>query len=144
MPNPDPAHPDPRLAVWFAPEDIREHFKETDAEPRAAALSDAALADAAWNVIVDSDRIVGAVRRARRARARRGKRVMSRRACERLAGPGDTCEECAERVSVHAPADVRRNGSPLCFECRDQEAGYDVSDDAVLDRWQAEAEDLER
>ena len=57
MPNPDPAHPDPHLAVWFAPEDIREHFKETDAEPRAAALSDAALADAAWHVIVDSDRL---------------------------------------------------------------------------------------
>ena len=43
--------------MWFAPEDIREHFKETDAEPRAAALSDAALADAAWHVIVDSDRL---------------------------------------------------------------------------------------
>ncbi len=57
MPNPDPAHPDPRLAVWLAPEDIRAHFEETDAEPRAAALSDAALADAAWCVIADSDRL---------------------------------------------------------------------------------------
>ena len=57
MPNPDPAHPDPRLAVWFAPEDIREHFTETDAEPRAAALGDAALADAARYVLIESDRL---------------------------------------------------------------------------------------
>ena len=56
-PDPDPAHPDPRLAVWFTPEDVRAHFEETDAEPRAAALSDAALADAAWCVIADSERL---------------------------------------------------------------------------------------
>ncbi len=69
---------------------------------------------------------------------------MSRRLHERLARPGDACEECAERVSVHAPADVRLNGRPRCFEWRDEDAGYDVSDDAVLDSWWAEAEDLER
>jgi hypothetical protein len=57
MPNPNPALPDPGLAVWFSPDAIREHFAGDDHDASCRALSDAALSGAAKDTLFSSDRL---------------------------------------------------------------------------------------
>ena len=53
--TPPPASPDPQLAVWFTPEDIRTSKEGSPYHEKARTASDEALEEAALEVLFGSD-----------------------------------------------------------------------------------------